>query len=543
MKSFAGHIAAALLLLAGAAGCNRQAQPLPSAVVISCSVNGSGVADGGKTGGIAADDVTICLEFSTDVDVSLLDEDKLFMSNLGHYSASQTAPDAICITPDGPLEPSSTYYIYVVKGDNLGVHLVRDYIFGFTTAMEETTAFPEIPSDELLTLVQERTFAYFWDYAHPVSGLARERLGSGETVTAGGSGFGLMTIPVAIERGFISREEGAERALKVVDFLRNKAQRFHGAFSHWIDGSSGAAKPFSTWDNGADLVETAFLMQGLLTLRAYFSRADATESALRSGVTALWEEVEWDHFTRGGQDVLYWHWSPDYDWQMNMRICGWNEALIVYVLAAASPTHPISKEVYDKGWAAGVRNGKQFYDITLPLGPDYGGPMFFAHYSFLGLDPRHLKDSYADYWQQNVAHAKINHAYCAANPGQHYGYSERCWGLTASDIQGGYTASSPTNDHGTIAPTAALASMPYTPEESMAALEYFYYRLGDRLWGEYGFYDAFCLEDGWFATSYIAIDQGPIAVMIENWRSGLLWDTFMKDADVRRGLDKLGFEY
>jgi hypothetical protein len=254
--------------------------------------------------------------------------------------------------------------------------------------------------------------------------------------------------------------------------------------------------------------------------------------------------VEWDWFLNG-TNQLYWHWSPDYDWQMNMAVKGWNEGLMVYLLAAASPTHTIAKEVYDKGWASngGMKNGHKFYGFALPLGPDYGGPLFFSHYSFLGLDPRNLRDSYASYWEQNTAHAKINHAYCVANPKNYAGYSADCWGLTAGDYPGGYTASSPTNDRGTIGPTAALASMPYTPTESMAAMKYFYYVLGDRLLGEYGFYDSFSMQERWFAKSYIAIDQGPIVVMIENARSGLVWDNFMKDPDVRSGLAKLGFTY
>jgi hypothetical protein len=331
--------------------------------------------------------------------------------------------------------------------------------------------------------------------------------------------------------------------LKIVDFLQNKAVKYHGAFPHWLNGTNGQTIAFSTYDNGADLVETAFMMEGLLTLRSYFDGSDATETAIRSGVTALWEAVEWDWFTQGGQKVLYWHWSANYGWKMNMKIQGWNEALIAYVLAASSPTHGISKEVYDKGWAANAKNGKAFYNITLPLGPNFGGPLFFTHYSFIGLDPRNLRDAYANYWEQNVAHSRINHAYCAANPKNYYGYSDVCWGLTASDYSGGYTASSPTNDTGTIAPTAAISSIPYTPEESLAALEYFYYKLGSRIWGIYGFLDAFSLEDKWFARSYIAIDQGPIVCMIENYRSGLLWNTFMKDPDVRRGLSALGFSY
>ena len=241
--------------------------------------------------------------------------------------------------------------------------------------------------------------------------------------------------------------------------------------------------------------------------------------------------------------MLYWHWSPDKGWAMNMGIRGWNEGLIVYVLAASSPTHPVSPGTYHTGWAhdGGIRNGKKYYDITLPLGSAYGGPLFFTHYSFLGLDPRNLKDKYAAYWEQNTAHARINHAYCVANPGKHAGYGDQCWGLTASDIPGGYAASSPTNDKGVIAPTAALSSFPYTPEQSLKALEYFYYVLGDKLWGEYGFKDAFCMDKLWFASSYIAIDQGPVVVMIENYRSGLLWNLFMQNADVSAGLDKLGF--
>ena len=355
--------------------------------------------------------------------------------------------------------------------------------------------------------------------------------------------FGIMAIPVGIERGFITREEGADRLLAIVTFLDEKAERFHGAYSHWLDGTTGKAIQFGGKDDGADLVETGFLIEGLLTVQQYFDLENPTESAIRQKITKIWEEVEWDWFFRN--DALYWHWSPVHDWAMNMKISGWNEALITYVLAASSPTHPISREVYEQGWArnGGMLNGKKYYDITLPLGSAYGGPMFFAHYSFLGLDPRNLKDQYADYWEQNVAHAKINHAYCAANPKKFYGYSDECWGLTASDIPNGYTASSPTNDNGTIAPTAAVASIPYVPEESLKAMRFFYYVLGDKLFGEYGFKDAFNLSKRWFASSYIAIDQGPIVVMIENHRTGLLWENFMKNEDVRKGLDKLGFTY
>ena len=409
---------------------------------------------------------------------------------------------------------------------------------------DTTLKYPVIPDDSLLTLVQKMTFRYFWDYAHPVSGLARERLGSDDIVTVGGSGFGVMTIPVAVERGFITREEGAARLLKIVTFLDSEADRFHGAYPHWLDGVTGDALHFSMYDNGGDIVETALLIQGLLTVRQYFNTSDPVETQVRLLIDRIWCDVEWDWYMHG-HNVLYWHWSEDYGWGMDMRVEGWNEALIAYVLAASSPTHPIPRAAYDEGWARDgeMRNGKTFFGVRLPLGPDFGGPLFVAHYSFLGLDPRALSDEYADYWEQNVNHTRINYRYCVRNPKGWAGYGENVWGLTASDIPGGYAASSPVDDIGVIAPTAAISSIPYTPEESMRALRYYYYILGDRAFGDYGFCDAFSLEEDWFASSCLAIDQGPIIIMIENYRTGLLWDLFMKNVKVLDGLDKLGFDY
>lgn len=418
-------------------------------------------------------------------------------------------------------------------------------VIRITTGLLSFDKFPQITDQELLTKVQSATFNYFWEGAEPNSGMARERTTSGTVVTTGGTGFGVMAMCVAAQRGFVTREQACERVMKIAGFLKDKAVSYHGAFPHWIYGDTGLTKPFSEHDNGADLVETALLFQGLLTARAYFDRDSAGERKLREVITSLWEAVEWSFFTKEGREnVLYWHWSPDKAWTMNMKISGWNEALIVYVLAASSPTHPISREVYDEGWArfGAMKNGQKYYDTTLPLGEELGGPLFFAHYSFLGLDPRRISDSYADYWEQVCAHARINYGYCVANPREYEGYGPDCWGLTASDIKDGYTASSPTNDRGTIAPTAALSSLPYTPRESMRALRFFYYKLGDRLWTRYGFVDAFNLTENWFDTDqHIAIDQGPIVVMIENHRTALPWNTFMKDGDVQRGLKRLGF--
>ncbi|HYF66776.1 MAG TPA: glucoamylase family protein [Ohtaekwangia sp.] len=414
----------------------------------------------------------------------------------------------------------------------------------FYTTKSTVPDFPLITDEALLTLVQQQTFKYFWDFAQPNSGMARERNTSGDLVTSGGSGFGLMAMVVGIERGFISRDEGLQRLDEILTFLEG-ADRFHGAWSHWINGNTGKVIPFSANDNGGDLVETALLVQGLLTFRQYLNPAEPDEAALINRINVLWQGVEWDWYTKDGEDVLYWHWSPDKEWVMNHQIRGHNETLITYVLAAASPTHTIDADVYQKGYArnGAIQNGKTFYDITLPLGEDYGGPLFFSHYSFLGLDPRSLEDNYANYWTQNVNHTLINQAYAIDNPKNYVGYGDENWGLTASDNHKGYSAHSPLNDLGVITPTAALSSFPYTPEESMKALKFFYYIMGDKLWGDYGFYDAFNLTEGWVADSYLAIDQGPIIIMIENYRTGLLWNLFMSAPEVQSGLDKLDFNY
>ncbi|MGA9588496.1 MAG: glucoamylase family protein [Salegentibacter sp.] len=403
-----------------------------------------------------------------------------------------------------------------------------------------------LSDDELLDLVQEKTFNYFWDFAEPNSGMARERSQSdayggqsSDIVTTGGSGFGLASFPAAVEHGWISRDEALQRLDKILNFLET-APTYHGVYSHWYLGSTAKTRPFGDYDDGGDLVETAFLMQGLLICRQYFS----DEEDIVSRITNIWKNVEWTWYTND-QNTLYWHWSPNYGFRMNMPVKGWNEALIVYVLAASSPTYPISKEVYTQGWASNgnIVTNQSHYGISLPLGPSYGGPLFFAHYSFLGLDPRNLQDQYANYWQQNTAHSLINYEYCVRNPENYKGYGEDAWGLTASDNYEGYAAHSPTNDLGVITPTAALSSFPYTPEKSMRALRHFYEDLHRDLWGEYGFYDAYSEEHNWFSNGYLAIDQGPIVTMIENYRTQLLWNLFMSNSEIQHGLDKLGFTY
>ncbi|WP_026751335.1 glucoamylase family protein [Sediminibacterium sp. C3] len=414
---------------------------------------------------------------------------------------------------------------------------------GFITTMDSTDKFPVLTEAALLDTAQKATFNYFWNFGHPISGMARERNTSGDIVTSGGTGFGIMALVVAVERNFISRSEGLARMKTIVSFLQNKAKRFHGAFPHWLNGITGDVVPFSIKDNGADLVETSFLIAGLLSARMYFSGLNTEESTLRNNINLIWDAVDWNWFRQNNQQTLYWHWSPDYQWDLNLKISGWNECLITYVLAASSNTNAIPRETYLNGFArnGSMKNNAVYYNYKLPLGPELGGPLFLSQYSFLGIDPRGLSDPFADYQEQVVNHSLINYNYCINNPKMYWGYSQNCWGLSASDIPNGYSASSPTNDLGVIAPTAALSAFPFTPKESMQALKFFYYKLGDKLWTEYGFVDAFKLQDLWFSTSTLAIDQGPSIIMIENYRSGLIWKLFTACPEIKNGLKKLGF--
>ena len=407
--------------------------------------------------------------------------------------------------------------------------------------------------EQLLDYIQQTHLNYMWEGAEPVSGMARERIhldgkypeNDQDIVTTGGSGFGIAGLIVGIDRGFIGRKEGVARLTRIVDWLA-QADRFHGVWPHWLNGTTGRVKPFGQKDNGGDLVESSFLMQGLLCARQYFRNGNEAEKELAGKIDALWREMEFDWYTRGGQNVIYWHWSPDYEWEMNFPLEGYNECMIVYILAAASPTHSVPADCYHKGWARGgaIKSDAKPYGHPLLLkhngAEQTGGPLFWAHYSWFGLCPKGLKDRYADYWTVVVNHALSDYDYCVANPKQFKGYGADCWGLTASYSVDGYSAHAPNNDLGVITPTAALSSMPYTPEQSLRALKYFWSK-GEWIWGKYGFYDAFSESRNWTVPHYLAIDQLTIAPMIENHRTGLIWKLFMSCPEVQTGLEKLGF--
>ncbi len=414
----------------------------------------------------------------------------------------------------------------------------------------------DLTDEELLDTVQETTFNYFRNLAEPNSGAARERylVSSPETdentVTTGGSGFGLMSLIVAMSRGFITEEEGYNRIEKILGFF-GSADRFHGAWPHWLDGSTGKVIPFSDEDDGGDIVETSYFAQALIVVYEYYKNGTDEEQALASKANELWKGIEWNWYTQN-ENVMYWHWSPDYDFDIGLQIEGYNECLITYVLAASSPDYAISREVYEQGWArsGAIVSSRTQYGYPLVVdhvdNEEYGGPLYWSQYSFLGLNPNGLSDEYVNYEDVVVNHTMINYSYCVENPLGYKDYGEDCWGLTssysrASDGSLTYVAHSPANDKGVIAPTAAISSMPYTPDESLNALRYFYSNK-DGLLGTAGFYDAFCPQHSyWVAKAYLAIDQGPEIIMIENYRSGLIWKLFMQNEDVQKGLEKLGF--
>ncbi|MDI1256128.1 MAG: glucoamylase family protein [Flavobacterium sp.] len=425
----------------------------------------------------------------------------------------------------------------------------------------------KLTDEQLIDTVEKQTFKYFWDFAEPNSGMARERFfpdgkypeNDAHILAVGGSGFGLMSIIAAVNQKYIAKEKALKRLDKIANFLA-KADRFHGAWPHWLDGNTGKIIPFGKKDNGGDIVETSFLCQGIICVREFLKDGNEPEKAIAAKYDALWKGVDYKWYTNNEQK-LYWHWSPNYAWQMNFPLEGYNECLIAYVLASASPEHSINPSVYHNCWArkGKIVSKKTKYNLPLVLkhngADEYGGPLFWTHYSYVGLDPHQLSDKYANYWDLNYNQVKIDYLYCVENPKKFKCYGQNYWGLTASysiNTEGtvgydskariGYNAHMPSNDVGVISPTAAISSIVYTPTESLAAMHNFYENYKDEMWGDAGFYDAHSCDHKTAAKQYLAIDQGPTVVMIENYRSGLLWKLFMNAPEVKNGLLKLGFQ-
>jgi hypothetical protein len=450
-------------------------------------------------------------------------------------------------------KPGQKAFYQISAVSNTGSESPRSAVVSATTR--------KFNDDELLTMVQEGCFRYYWEGGHPKAGMALEILpGDQNLVALGASGFGTMALIVGIDRGFVTREQGADRMLKIVRFLKG-SDRFHGVWPHFLDGRTGKVIAyFGRYDDGGDLVETSFLMQGLLTARHYFDGDTPAEREIRETITSLWRGVEWDWYRRSPQgNVLYWHWSPDHGWYIGHPLVGWNETMIAYLLAIASPTHPVPASLYYTGWAGQsdmaiqyrqnwsrttigdhYANGREFYGMRLDVGEGSGGALFFTQFSFLGFDPRGKRDRFTNYFRNNRSIALINRAYCADNPEHYKGYGADCWGLSAG-INSGGGMPQPNADNGTICCSASLGEFPYTPKESMAALKHFYRDLGAKTWGIYGFYDGFNETENWYQPVWMGLNQAQIVVMIENYRSGLAWKHFMANPEIGAALAAIGF--
>ena len=510
----------------------------------------------------AKPELVSCEGYAKHVDISW----KIFSDKNVKYVKIYRSENGKVFTPVGIQSPMINRY-----ADFTGItgRLYR-YKISFLNDQYKETGFSNVVSaqtkamtdDELLTMVQRACFRYYWEGNEIESGLAKEDIpGRTNMIACGASGFGIMALIVGTERKFITRRQSVERFIKIVNFLTD-AEKFHGAFPHFIDGPTGKVEPFfGMRDDGGDLVETSFLMEALLTARQYFDKDNEDEKLIRQKITTIWQNIEWDWYRRyPDSKYLYWHWSPDQAWVINHRLTGWNETMVTYLLAIASPTHSVPASLYYSGWAnqdstgqqyrmnwggtsdgSMYSNGKTYFGIKLDVGVSNGGPLFFTHYSYLGYDPHFITDKYTNYFKNNQNIALINYRYCLKNPSGFTGYGDSCWGLTACDGPITYNANEPVagRNDGTIAPTGAVSSFPYTPTESMKALKNYYYKYGKFLWGEYGFRDAFNLTQNWSSKIYMGLNQGPMVAMIENYRTGLLWKLFMSNTEIKTGLKKL----
>lgn len=388
---------------------------------------------------------------------------------------------------------------------------------------------------------QQKVVNYFFTGANEQTGMALNSSSNKTILTTGATGFGIMNLIIGVERGWINREEAARQIVKITRFLK-RADRFAGAWAHWYK-PDGRMVPFGSQMQAGEIVETAFMMGGLLTASEYFTGGSDDEKEIRKATEEFWNSIEWNHFVKDG--MLYWIWHQDKN-SYELPLVGWNETLLVYILAMAAPdAHKVSPDIYKNCWQGYnfANLTRKTYGYSLPLGTDdNGGPLFLSQYSFLGLDPRYMQDQYAFYWTQNVSHTLINRHYCVYEAPKEYRYSEYDWGLTACEGCGehpDYMSRDPKNDDGIIAPTAALSAFPYTPFYSTQVLLNLKNNYSD-LNGKYGFGVSYCPADKSVGKNYLAMEHAPIAIMMENYRSGLIWKLLMQNEHVQKGLQLAG---
>ncbi|RCR71009.1 Tat pathway signal protein [Larkinella punicea] len=413
-------------------------------------------------------------------------------------------------------------------------------------------------SKRFLDSLQRETFLYFWELGDNPNGLIPDRYPSPSFASIAATGFGLTAYLVGVERGYVSRHQAAERTLRTLRFFNNAPQStnektatgYRGFFYHFLDMKTGLR--FKQVELSS--IDTALLLAGMLSSQTYFNKNNVVEKEIRMLVDRIYRRVDWT-WMQARKPLVSMGWHPESgfiqsDWK------GYNEAMILYVLALASPTYPIGPEAWT-AWTA-TYEWKEFKDYA----HINFEPLFGHQYSHIWIDFRSIKDSYMrqrgiDYFENSHRATLANRAYCIENPGGFVGYETDLWGLTASDgpkdtlINGRQffsyrargAAATQIVDDGTIAPTAAGGSMPFTPEESIRALQLMKYRYGKKIYGSYGFKDAYNLSypGQWFDKDYLGIDSGPILLMTENYRTNQIWNLMMRNTIIRRGLLRAGF--
>lgn len=434
------------------------------------------------------------------------------------------------------------------------------------------------PLPPLFDDIERRTFDYFWETTPADTGLAPDRHPARPFASVAAIGYALTAYPVGAERGWISRAQAAERTRTTLRFLRDlpsgpeaigKAS-YHGFYYHFLDMREG--RRFGAWVELSS-VDTGLLLMGTLFAQSYYDRDDPVEAEIRMLADILYRRVEWD-WMQPRPPAISMGWTPEkgfisHDWR------GYNEAMLVYVLALGSPTHPVAPEAW-QAWQVEYPRTWGTFEGQTHLG---FAPLFGHQYSHVWIDYRGIRDAFMrdkglDYFENSRRATLAQRAYAIANPMGWKGYDGNVWGLTASDGPlnthqaylgqsrefRGYSARGAAIvdgfDDGTLAPTAALSSLPFAPEIVIPAAEAMHARYGADLYGRYGFIDAFNPSfeydvplstgrivpgKGWFASDHLGIDQGPILAMIANHRNDLIWNTMKRNPYIRRGLERAGF--
>lgn len=416
-----------------------------------------------------------------------------------------------------------------------------------------------------LDSLSERTFHYFWDLADPVSAQVPDRWPSESFSSIAATGFGLTAYLVGVERGYITRQQAAERVLKTLKFLQDAPKGdsksgvigFRGFFYHFIDMRTGLR--FKEVE--LSTIDTGLLMAGILSCQTYFDGDNNTENQIRAIADALYRAVEWD-WALNDKKCMSMGWNPESGF-LDAQWKGYNEAMVLLVMALGSPTHPIPEGSWQE-WTKTYKWGKYYDQEMVNFGPLFGHQYSHMYIDFRGIQDAYMKEKGIDYFENSRRATYANRAYCINNPSGFTGYSENVWGLTACDGPGnegksdpnisfmGYSARGAAKwyvvDDGTIAPTAAGGSIPFAPEICIPALEEMHNKYGSMIYDKYGFKDAFNLsfprtdgQHGWVDQDYLGIDEGPIVIQIENYRNELVWNLMKKNPYIVDGLKKAGF--